>query len=189
MNRVRYLMALAVVGAAVAMVAGCGSDDEADEPAPTGTGTITLTSEAFPDGGNIPREFTCDGLDVSPPLGWVGAPPDTRAFVLLVDDPDAGSFDHWLVYDIPAVLSALDQAASPGGALPEGAKEGRNGFKQAGYGGPCPPNGRPHHYSFRIYALDTALNLETGATKKTLEGAMQGHVVARGELVGLYERE
>lgn len=188
--RARAALPLVVaVSLVVFATASCSGDDSEEATLPTIAATMTLGSPAFPDDGNIPREFTCDGINVSPPLSWSGAPRQTRTFVLLVDDPDAGSFDHWLVYDIPAASSALDKAASPGGALPEGAKEGRNSFKQVGYGGPCPPAGKSHHYRFRIYALDAALELEAGTTKKTIERAMQGHVLAHGELLALYKRE
>ncbi len=173
---------------ALAATVGCRSDG-GDETPPAVTATMQLASQAFADGHDIPREFTCDGIDVSPPLGWSGAPPGTAAFALIADDPDAGSFVHWLVYDIPPGATGLDRAVSPGGQLPGAAKEGRNGFGRTGYGGPCPPKGKPHHYSFRIYALDTPLNLETGATKKSIERAMEGHILAEGRLAGTYERQ
>lgn len=173
---------------ALAATVGCGGDGGEQEP-PAVAATMALVSPAFADGEAIPREFTCDGIDVSPALGWSGAPPGTAGFALIVDDPDAGSFVHWLVYDIPPGAAGLDRAVSPGGQLPGAAKEGRNSFGRAGYGGPCPPEGKAHHYSFRVYALDTPLNLETGATKKSIEQAMKGHILAEGRLTGTYERQ
>jgi Raf kinase inhibitor-like YbhB/YbcL family protein len=169
----------------VVATASCGGDDSEEATIPTIAATMKLGSPAFPDDGNIPREFTCDGEDVSPPLAWNGAPAGTAAFVIVADDPDAGSFVHWLLYNIPPDIQALPKAASPG----EGAKEGLNSFKQAGYGGPCPPAGKSHHYRFRIYALDAPLELERGATREDLERAMRGHILARGELVGRYQRQ
>lgn len=173
---------------ALAAIVGCRSDRGEQEP-PAVAATMALVSPAFADGEAIPREFTCDSVDVSPPLRWSGAPPGTAAFALIVDDPDAVSFVHWLVYDIPPGVAGLDRAVSPGGQLPGAAKEGRNSFGRAGYGGPCPPAGKAHHYSFRVYALDRSLNLETGATKKPIEQAMKGHILAEGRLTGTYERQ
>lgn len=186
----RTMRAFVLLGAlpfALAAFTGCGGDS-GDEVLPNMAPTITLSSQAFSDGGDIPREFSCDGSDLSPALAWQGAPAGTAAFALIVDDPDAGSFVHWLVYDIPVDVGVLDEAASPGGQLPSGSKEGRNSFNAIGYDGPCPPAGKLHRYSFRIYALDAPLDLERGATRKELDRAMEGHILARGELVALYER-
>lgn len=145
---------------------------------------LTLTSTAFENGEAIPRRYSCDGDDVSPPLAWSGQPAETQSLVLVVDDPDApgGTFTHWLAWEIDPTAGGLAE----GDAAP---MEGRNDFKSEGYGGPCPPPGHgPHRYSFRLYALDAALDLSGGASKEELERALGDHVLATAELVGTYER-
>ena len=147
---------------------------------------LTLSSDAFKNGGDIPSRFTCDGAGTAPALSWSGAPEGTKSFVLIVDDPDApsGTFVHWVVVDLPASTTSLAE----GGTLPAGARTGKNDFGKVGYGGPCPPSGT-HRYFFKLYALDTALGLNPGATKADLLAAMQGHVLAEGQLMGRYGRE
>lgn len=152
---------------------------------------FTLTSPAFADGAAIPVEHTCDGADVSPPLAWTGAPPGTRAFALIVDDPDApaGSWVHWVLYNVPATTSALPDTIAKVEALDlGGARQGRNDFRRPGWGGPCPPAGPAHHYSFRLYALDAPLPPRPGAQKKDIEAAMQGRTLGVAQLVGTYAR-
>lgn len=142
---------------------------------------MELKSSAFEQGGNIPSKFTCDGDDVSPPLEIANVPGDTKTLALVVDDPDAPSktWLHWLVYDI-APLSRINEGDVPG-------KQGMNDFGKKDYGGPCPPSGR-HRYFFRLHALDSELNLRDGASRQDVEKAMQGHVLEKAELMGLYER-
>ncbi len=150
-----------------------------------------LTSDAFEPHGKIPRRYTSEGANVSPPLAWSGAPPPTRAYALVVDDPDAprGTFTHWLLYDIPAEQQALAEDVPHTGKLTDGRTQGRNDFDREGWDGPMPPKGHgPHRYFFKLYALDTPLNLDTGLTKRELGKAMNGHVLAETELVGTYER-
>ena len=149
------------------------------------TAPFTLTSSAFAAGAAIPARFTCDGDDVSPPLAWVGAPAATGSLVLIVRDPDARNFAHWVAYEIPGGTS---------GSLPEAIarsvpslKQGRNDFGKDGYGGPCPPSGT-HHYVFRLAALDRTLGLGDGKTAADVEAAMDGHVLATTELIGTYKR-
>jgi len=153
---------------------------------------LILTSGAFAAGGAIPAKYTCDGADVSPRLAWSGAPAGTAAFALIADDPDApaGTWVHWVLFNLPGNLTALpedvaktDQLAGLGGAL-----QGRNDFRRIGYGGPCPPAGRPHRYFFKLYALDAALPLKAGATKQDVERAMRGHVLGEASLMGSYTR-
>ena len=146
--------------------------------------TILLNSSAFTDGETIPKKYTCDGQDVSPPLSWSGVPTGTRSLLLIVDDPDAprGTWVHWVLLDMPPDLQGL-----PEGAQGEGI-EGKNDFGRQGYGGPCPPRGSNHRYYFKLYALDSALGLKAGATKGEAEKAMQGHVIAWGQLMGRYGR-
>ncbi|MFL5381046.1 MAG: YbhB/YbcL family Raf kinase inhibitor-like protein [Longimicrobiaceae bacterium] len=152
--------------------------------------TIALTSPAFTANGPIPAVHTCDGRDLSPPLAWSGVPSAAKSLALIVDDPDAprGTWVHWVVYNLPPSAAGLAEGAgSGGGALPAGTMAGVNDFKRTGYGGPCPPSGR-HRYVHKLYALDILVEGMDGPTASELERAMEGHVVARGELVGTYER-
>jgi Raf kinase inhibitor-like YbhB/YbcL family protein len=149
--------------------------------------SIQVSSPAFEPGGTIPRKYTGEGQDLSPPLAWSGLPGGTRELALVCDDPDAPTskpFVHWVVYKIPADLSGLPE----GGA--RGALEGENDFGGTGYGGPMPPRGHgTHRYRFKVYALDAELGVAGGLTKDELLRAMEGHVLAQGELVGTYERK
>lgn len=147
--------------------------------------TLSLTSAAFEHNGKIPAKFTCEGEDLNPPLEISQAPEGTVSFALVVDDPDAprGNWDHWLIWNIPA-----DQTVIEEGAMPEGTLAGANDFGRTSYGGPCPPAGGAHRYFFKLYALDALLNLKEGATKQQLEDAMEGHVIGKAELIGLFER-
>lgn len=154
---------------------------------------LTLSSTAFSHGGAIPRRYTCEGDDVSPPLSWQGAPEGTQSFALIVDDPDAPDpkaprmvWVHWVLYNLPASARGLPEGVTRA-ALPKGAKEGINDWKRTGYGGPCPPVGR-HRYFFKLYALDTLLPDLKSPAKAALERAMEGHVLARAELIGTYEK-
>lgn len=153
---------------------------------------VALTSPAFAAGAAIPTKYTCDGADVSPPLAWSGAPAGTQAFALIVDDPDApaGTWVHWVLFNLSGTTRALPENASTSEtatALGD-ARQGRNDFKRTGYGGPCPPPGKPHRYVFKLYALDGPLALRAGATKADVERAMQGHILAQGQLLGTYGR-
>lgn len=152
-----------------------------------------LTSGAFEEGGRIPTRFTCDGPDVSPALAWSDAPADTKALALICDDPDAprGTWVHWVLYDVPVGITTLPEGVPAEEVLPDlgRAKQGRNDFGRIGYGGPCPPPGKPHRYFFKLYALDAALRLEAGATKADVERAMQGHVLGNAQLMGTYGRK
>lgn len=143
---------------------------------------MKLTSPEFGNNGSIPSKFTCEGEDVSPELIADDIPQDAGSLALIVDDPDApmGTWVHWVVYDMP-VISKIDEGAVPG-------KQGINDFGKKDYGGPCPPSGT-HRYFFKIYALDRKLDLDEGIDKKALEKAMDGHILAQAELVGLYQRE
>ncbi len=151
---------------------------------------LTLSSNSFHTGGQIPKKFTCDGADQSPALAWSDAPQGTRTFALIGDDPDApaGTWVHWVIYDIPAQTHSLPEAVEKKDTLTGGGRQGLNDFHRVGYGGPCPPPGKPHRYFFKLYALDTELNLKAGATKKELEQAMRGHILAQCELIGQYKR-
>jgi hypothetical protein len=154
---------------------------------------IALTSPAFAAGAAIPPKYTCDGADVSPPLAWSGAPAGTRAFALIADDPDApaGTWVHWVLFNLSGTTDSLPENVATSEALAEleGALQGRNDFRRTGYGGPCPPPGKPHRYVFKLYALDGPLALQAGATKADVERALQGHILARGQLLGTYRRQ
>ena len=151
-----------------------------------------LTSAAFKDGAPIPGKYTCDGGDVSPPLTWSGAPAGTRSVALIADDPDApgGTWVHWVLYNLPAEVSELPENIAKVESLDlGGARQGRNDFRRPGYGGPCPPPGPAHRYFFKLYALDTRLELKAGAQKKDVEAAMEGHVLGSAQLMGTYARQ
>jgi Raf kinase inhibitor-like YbhB/YbcL family protein len=148
--------------------------------------SFVLTSQSFGSGETIPVSFTCDGADVSPELRWSEIPTSTRSLALIVDDPDApgGTFVHWVLFDIPASAAKLAEAEKAIGT------NGKNGFNQTQYRGPCPPPGKPHRYFFNLYALDVdSLNLQPGASKTDLLQAINNHVVGTAQLLGLYERK
>ena len=155
---------------------------------------LSLLSPAFSHQGHIPKRFTCEGTDISPPLSWSDVPQGTKSFALIVDDPDAPdpnaprtTWVHWVLYNLPATTRELPEGVTRE-ALPSGAKEGRNDWKRTGYGGPCPPIGR-HRYFHKLYALDTMLSDLGAPTKSELERAMEGHILTRAELIGTYEKE
>nr|WP_237671461.1 YbhB/YbcL family Raf kinase inhibitor-like protein [Desulfomonile tiedjei] len=152
---------------------------------------IEIRSTAFEEGAMIPKLYTCDGKDISPALSWSGVPAEAKSIVLIMDDPDAprGTWVHWLLFDIPADTKSLAENVPRVPSLPDGARHGNNswGSKKIGYGGPCPPSGT-HRYFFKIYALDTKLDLKPGATVDQVQQAMKGHVIAEGQLMGKYKR-
>jgi Raf kinase inhibitor-like YbhB/YbcL family protein len=146
-----------------------------------------LTTTAFP-GAVIPAKYACDGVDVSPAVAWHDPPKGTQSFALIADDPDApaGTWVHWVIYDVPAGSLALPEDIPKERELPDGTRQGRNDFGKIGYNGPCPPKGTTHRYCFKLYALDTKLDLKTGASKGELERNMKGHVLAQTELVARF---
>jgi len=156
------------------------------------TSSLKITSPAFTSMGAIPKKHTCEGAETSPPLEWTGAPAGTKSYAFIEDDPDAPDpaapkrvWVHWVLYSIPASVTRLGEGAST--SLPKGVKAGTNDFGNAGYGGPCPPKGR-HRYFHKIYALDTVLDLQGSPKKADVEAAMKGHVLAKAELVGTYQK-
>ncbi len=153
--------------------------------------TISVTSAAFSEGGAIPIKFTCGGEDVSPPLAWSGAPNGTQSLVLIADDPDApvGNWVHWVIFNIPPSLDSLSEGITKVPVVEGIGIQGNNDFRKIGYNGPCPPKGKSHRYFFTLYALDTALNLNSGALKSDVEKAMKGHILAVGQLIGTYSRQ
>lgn len=174
----------------VLAVAGCsdgGRDIDPDIP-----DTLVVESDAFGSGGRIPVEYTCEGADRSPPLTVGTVPDETRSLVIVLEDPDApgGSFDHWIVWNLPPDLGRLPSGlpTTPAPDTPPGTRQGLNDFNHHGYGGPCPPPGTSHRYQFRVYALDTSLELPRTARKQALMNAMKGTVLAKGRLQGVFVR-
>jgi Raf kinase inhibitor-like YbhB/YbcL family protein len=151
---------------------------------------LTLTSTAFQEGQPIPTRHTGDGADVSPPLRWADVPAGTQSLALVCEDPDAprGTWTHWVLFNLPAGARELSEGVPRKGVLPDGTQQGTNDFGKVGYGGPAPPPGKPHRYFFTLYALDTTLNLQSGATRKQLLALAQGHVLGEGRLMGTYAR-
>lgn len=150
---------------------------------------LKVTSTAFADGERIPIVYTCDGQNFSPPLNWSEAPGGTRSLAVIMDDPDAGGWVHWIVFNLYARTKALSAGAAGGTASPGGGVRGQ-GSGGLDYVGPCPPpQDGPHRYSFRVYALDNWINLPEGVTREQLLDAMEGHILAQGELTGTYSRQ
>jgi Raf kinase inhibitor-like YbhB/YbcL family protein len=173
------------------LAVGCQSQKQTDVKQEGGNmQKVQLTSTAFQEGKAIPVQYTCDGENISPPLAWVGIPGGTKSLALIADDPDAPAktWVHWVIYNIAPGLTELPAGlvkySSQGGI----GVAGKNDFGKLGYGGPCPPKGKPHRYFFKIYALDTELDLQQGATKAQLEVAMQAHILAQGQLMSTYSR-
>jgi len=178
----------------VLLLLGCGSKNE-NKPIEKETNQdnimeLKLNSSAFEEGGMIPEEFTCDGDNVSPELSWSGAPAETKSFALICEDPDApaGIWIHWVIYNIPGSEKGLHEGVSADKKLYNGTMQGLNSSGETGYDGPCPPVGT-HRYYFKLYALDTILNIEGNVTKDVLLDAMKGHIIAQGQLMAKYTRK
>jgi len=152
--------------------------------------SFTLTSKAFSAGGEVPKRNSCDGEDLSPQLSWSPSPSGSKSLALIADDPDApvGTFTHWVLYNLAPTTSELPEGVSKSEPAPGGGSQGRNDFGRIGYGGPCPPPGKPHRYYFRLFALDAVLSLKAGASRAQLEKAMQGHILDQGEIMARYRR-
>jgi len=190
---VHLVLALALVIA----TASCKSAQESANEEPrksvpeeTELASLKLQSAAFEHDSLIPVRYTCDGEDISPALSWSGVPDGTKSLALICDDPDApsGVWVHWILYGIPPGTDSIAEAVPKQNEVLGGIMQGTTSFRRVGYGGPCPPKGKPHRYFFRLYALDAKLELEAGKTKEELLAAMEGHVVAQGELMGRYGR-
>ena len=153
--------------------------------------TMKLTSSAFQAGQAISVKYTCEGENISPPLHWSDVPAGAKTIALICDDPDApgGTWAHWILYDLPVTANHLAENVPVSESLSVGAKQGINDFKRVGYGGPCPPPGKPHRYYFKLYALDIDLRLKPRATKQQLLRAMDGHILAEAQLMGTYQRK
>lgn len=182
--RFPLLIALTVAS----FLSACGGDeDKVSEPTPpSAPETIRLTSPAFDENETIPKQFSCEGAEASPPLRWSGVPSETRELALLVEDPDAlgGTFVHWTLFHIGTGNKSL--AASE---TPPGSREGKNDSGEVGYAGPCPPEGgEPHRYLFALYALDESLDLQPGAAPEEVRSSIARNALARGQLIGKYGR-
>jgi len=151
---------------------------------------FALSISAFGSGAEIPQQYTCKGADNSPALAWSGAPAKTVSFALIMDDPDApaGTWVHWVLWNLPATTHSLPQGVPKREQLDDGVREGRNSFEMVGYNGPCPPAGQTHRYFFRLYALDGKLDLAAGASRDQLDAAMKGHVLAHAEYMGTFHK-
>ncbi len=151
---------------------------------------FTLTSTAFQEGGIIPKMHTCSGQDISPPLQWSVPPKGTRSFALIMDDPDAPTttWVHWVIFNIPGQSSGLPEGVPHQNSFPNGEQQGINDFSRTGYGGPCPPPGKPHRYYWKLYALDTILKLQPGVKKAEVLAACQSHILSETQLIGRFGR-
>jgi Raf kinase inhibitor-like YbhB/YbcL family protein len=185
------LAAVILVTVPPAVRSAAAEEDRPDDPRRS---AMQLSSAAFDPGERIPDRHTCDGQDLSPPLAWSEAPEGTRSLTLIMDDPDAppGTWVHWVLYNLPADGGGLEEGVPKNASLDSGASHGVcwgvDSYSRVGYHGPCPPPGTPHRYSFRLFALDSRLDLPAKATKEQVERAMEGHILARTELVGIYGR-
>jgi Raf kinase inhibitor-like YbhB/YbcL family protein len=151
---------------------------------------IAVTSAAFQQGDVIPKRYTCEGDNISPALAWSQGPEGTKTYALVCEDPDApsGMFVHWVMYNIPASERGLAENIAKTDPLPNGTRQGKNGAAETGYTGPCPPPGKPHRYFFRVFALDTDVNISGDVTRDVLMGAIQPHIIAEGSVMGTYQR-
>jgi Raf kinase inhibitor-like YbhB/YbcL family protein len=177
-----------------AVVLGCFVTGGCSQEPKSATGhvmNIQLTSAAFADGQPIPAKYTADALDISPPLAWSNVPAGAKSFALIADDPDApaGTWVHWVIYDLPPATTTLAEDTLKVAQFRNGAKQGLNDFKKTGYGGPAPPPGKAHRYYFKLYALNAMTGLPPNATKAQLLKAMDGHVLGEGQLMGTYQRQ
>ncbi len=179
----------------VVSVVACKRDNPSPPPAGKLLGetgmAMTVTSNAFKDGESIPGKYTCDGENLSPALEWNGVPNGTKSLALICDDPDApsGTWVHWVLWGLPADAKSLPEGVRADTPLPGGARQGLNSWRKMGYGGPCPPPGKPHRYYFKLYALDTPVAPPGTADKVGLEAAMSGHLLGQGQLMGRYARQ
>jgi Raf kinase inhibitor-like YbhB/YbcL family protein len=188
-GRIQLRRAPLVVSTALMLVftglAGCRGSAIIDE----GTATLELRSPSF-QGGEMPKKCTCDGGESSPALAWAAPPPGTQSVALIAVDRDSPlnySFVHWVLYNLPADKRELSEGLPKQEQLPDGSRQGQNDFDKSGYGGPCPLGKSAHRYAFALYAVDTKLNLPAAATRKQVESALRGHILAHSELVGRYQ--
>jgi Raf kinase inhibitor-like YbhB/YbcL family protein len=181
----KLLIVLAIVLIPIVMLTACmGGGTTTTTPA-LKTGVLKITSSAFGYGEAMPSKYSYRGGNKSPPLTWNGTPKGTMSFALIMEDPDGNNWSHWIVFNIPADVFELAEGLPVTSPLPNGALQGKNNWGGIGYGGPSPSSGT-HHYYFRLYALDTTLDLSSGATRSQLQDAMQGHILDTAEYMGIY---
>lgn len=181
-------MVVMVLIPGIMLSSACISDTS--RPSDKSGGTINLSSDAFRNGGELPPVYTCKGQDISPRLTWEGVPAGTKSVTLVMDDPDApgGTFSHWILYNLPPETRVLPAAIPANQSLPDGSRQGINDFRRTGYSGPCPPPGKSHRYYFRLFALDIILPQTGSLTRETLLKSIEGHVIAKGEIMGFFKR-
>jgi Raf kinase inhibitor-like YbhB/YbcL family protein len=186
MRRARWLRSLTLA----LLLGSCARESRIGRAPEARVVAIEVTSPSFAPGQAIPARHTCDADDLSPLLRWSGIPERAVSLALICDDPDApaGTWTHWVLYGLPATTTELPEGVPADETLASGARQGINDFRRVGYGGPCPPRGKPHRYFFRLYALDARLDLAPRASKQALLDAIEGHEVGRGELMGTYRR-
>lgn len=189
LNRAAFISLLPLL-----LVSACATQPkvslQSPSPSPqTSDRAITITSSAFQEGQPIPRQYTCDGVNVSPALEWTGVPKTAKTIAIIADDPDApsGTFTHWVLYNLPSETIGMVENLPATEDLKSGGHQGLNDFNQVGYGGPCPPSGR-HRYFFKLFALDYELPLKAGAKRPEVDQAMEGHILGQGQLMGTYHR-
>lgn len=173
------------------LLASCGGGvNPSEELQARPADSLHISSPAFRAGSEIPAKYTCKAENISPPLEWTAPPAGTKSLALITDDPDAPgrTWVHWVAYNLPVDLHGLREDTAKQPEISGGGLQGKNDFGEIGYDGPCPPPGKAHHYHFKLYALDAALQLQAGAEKDEVVQAMSGHVLAEGELIGLFKR-
>jgi Raf kinase inhibitor-like YbhB/YbcL family protein len=182
-------LSLLLILASLFVCVGCNRSSTEMQPGESPM-SIEVTSTAFQQGMPIPKQYTADGADKSPPLRWSEPPSGTKSLALICDDPDAprGTWVHWVFFNLPAQTRELEEGVPTTATLPSGANQGKNDFGNLGYGGPAPPKGKAHRYFFKLYALGAVPDLAPGATKAELENAMKGHILDQGQLMGTYQR-
>jgi Raf kinase inhibitor-like YbhB/YbcL family protein len=188
MKKTALLLLIMIIGIASGNL--CAKSPDVKKKGVKTMDTIKIQSAAFKHMQPIPSRYTCDGADVSPPLSWSNVPAAAKSLVLISDDPDApaGTWVHWVAYDLPPANESLPENVPKCDTVPGGGKQGTTDFGRVGWGGPCPPGGT-HRYFFKIYALDIMLDLPAGKTKAEIEKAMKDHILAKGELAGTYKRK
>ncbi|NJO43422.1 MAG: YbhB/YbcL family Raf kinase inhibitor-like protein [Cyanobacteria bacterium CRU_2_1] len=189
LRRLSSLSGIGIIGVSSLSLVACATNRSDAEESLQVPKTMILESSAFPPDGAIPAKYTCDGDNVSPALTWDAPPEKTLSLVLIADDPDAPrrTYVHWVLYDLDPKIRELPEGVPSQPILNLGGVQGKNDFGRYGYGGPCPPNGT-HRYFFKLYALDTVLDLPPGATKAEVIKAMKEHILAGAELIGRYSR-
>jgi len=186
--RIIGLLVVSLLLIASFAISGCAKSVPSEAQPEVNNMEFAITSSAFADGAEMPVKYTDDGQNISPPLDWSRGPSGTASFALIMDDLDAGNFTHWVVYNLSSDARGLPEAVPRDEKLDRRALQGKNGGRAIGYFGPSPPKGSPHRYCFTLYALNTSLDLAAGAYKEQVLQAMEGHILAQSQLIGVYQR-